>query len=79
MPGLSTEEEQRVRAGFAAVESQQVEVTITSIDIQGDRAFVRLSRRDTIVINGGQQTRASDQSITLTRTASGWVIAELGQ
>ena len=58
-PTLSVDEASRVRAGFEAVESQQVDLRILSIDVQGDQAVVRLSRRDTIQTRGGRQTQES--------------------
>ena len=78
-PGLSAEQETQLQASFESVPSQSVDLTLTAIDMQGDRAVVRITRRDTIVINGGQQTSESEQSITLTKAAGGWVIVEIGQ
>ena len=46
---ISTEEERRLRSGFDAVETQQVELLIESIEITGDRASVQGSRQDTFV------------------------------
>ena len=79
VPGLSGEEVERIRASFANLESQQVTITILAVDVQGNRAFVRLARTDTIMIGGNQQTQASEQAITLARSADGWTITELGQ
>ena len=79
VPGLSAAEVERIRASFANLESQQVEITILAVDLQGDRALVRLARTDTIVIGGTPQTQVSEQSITLARSADGWTITELGQ
>ena len=79
VPGLSGEEVERIRASFADLESQQVEITVLSVDVQGNRAFVHLARTDTFMSGGNQQTQASEQSITLARSGDAWTIAELGQ
>ena len=76
-PTLSADEASRVRAGFEAVQSQQVDLTILSIAIQDTEAVVRLSRRDTIQTGGGEQTQESRQTVTLTKTPDGWVIARM--
>ena len=77
-PTLSADEVSRVRAGFEAVESQQVDLRIVSIDVQGDQAVVRLSRRDTIQTGGGEQYRESNQTVRLTKLPEGWVIIQMG-
>ena len=77
-PTLSADEVSRVRAGFEAVESQQVDLRIVSIDVQGDQAVVRLSRRDTIQTGGGEQHRESNQTVRLTKMPEGWVIIQMG-
>ena len=77
-PTLSADEVSRVRAGFEAVQSQQVDLRILSIDVQGDQAVVRLSRRDTIQTGGGEQNRESNQTMTLAKMPEGWVIVQMG-
>ena len=77
-PTLSADEVSRVRAGFEAVESQQVDLRIVSIDVQGDQAVVRLFRRDTIQTGGGEQHRESNQTVRLTKMPEGWVIIQMG-
>ena len=78
-PNLSGAEQRRIEEGFRAVTSQQVDITILSIDHRGQDATVRLRRRDTIQAAGRQQTTESQQSLTLTRTPGGWVIREIGR
>jgi serine/threonine protein kinase len=78
-PNLSGAEQRRIEEGFRAVTSQQVDITILSIDHRGQDATVRLRRRDTIQVAGRQQTTESQQSLTLTRTPGGWVIREIGR
>jgi hypothetical protein len=76
-PNLSADEQRRIEDGFRAVASQQVAITILAIEPHGQDATVRLRRRDTISAGGRQQTSDSMQTMTLTRSASGWVIREI--
>jgi hypothetical protein len=76
---LSADEQRRIEDGFRAVSSQQVSVTIVSIEQRGQEASVRLRRRDTIQAGGRQQTTDSVQTMTLTRSTSGWVIREIAR
>jgi serine/threonine protein kinase len=78
-PNLSADEQRRIEDGFRAVASQQVSLSVTSIDQRGSDASVRLRRRDTIRAGGRQQTADSLQTMTLMRSASGWVIQEIGR
>ena len=78
-PNMSAEEQRRVEDGFRAVTSQEVAITILAIEIRGQDAAVRLQRRDTIQAGGRRQTAESQQTMMLTRTASGWVIREIGR
>ena len=76
-PSLSADDERRLEAGFAAVESQQVELQILSIDIVGDRATVGVSRRDIIQIGGGEQIADTMQTMTLRQVEDNWMIEEI--
>jgi len=78
-PNLSREEERRILEGFRAVESQQVRITIRSIDRRGPQAIVRLQRRDTITAGGREQTTESGQTLTLERSGDRWFIVGIGQ
>ena len=77
-PTLSDDDASRVRAGFEAVQAQQVDLRVLSIDVQGNLAVVRVSRRDTIQTVGGERTQESDQTVTLAKTVEGWVITQMG-
>jgi len=76
-PNLSAEEQRRLENGFRAVTSQQVSLTIVSIDRRRDDASVVIKRRDTIDAGGRRQTVDSDQKLELTRTAGGWVVVTI--
>jgi serine/threonine protein kinase len=79
-PNLSAAEARSFSAGFQAVSSQKVELTILSIDLRKDAATVKLERRDTIQAPGTQQRSAlRQQTIHLIRTGARWVIDAIGQ
>ena len=79
-PNLSAAEARSFSAGFQAVSSQKVELTILSIDLRKDAAAVKLERRDTLQAPGTQQRSAlRQQTIHLIRTGARWVIDAIGQ
>jgi serine/threonine protein kinase len=78
-PNLSASEQRRLEEGFRAVTTQQVTVTILSIEHHGQEASVRLRRRDTIQGAGRPQTTESLQTMTVARSGNGWIIRELGR
>jgi hypothetical protein len=78
-PNLSQEEQRRLTEGFRAVTSQQVSATVTRIERRGTDAIVYLTRRDTILASGRQQTTTIEQTLTLTQTNGAWVIREIGR
>jgi hypothetical protein len=72
-------EQRRIEEGFRAVASQQVNLNILSIERRGQEASVRVRRRDTIQAGGRQQSTDSQQTIVMTKAATGWVIREIGR
>ena len=72
-------EQRAIEDGFRAVSSQRVTINIQSIEHRGQEAIVRLRRQDVIQAGGRQQTADSQQSLTLVRSGSGWVIREIGR
>lgn len=75
-PNLSQEEEKRARAAFEAVKSQVVKITVVSMEVEGDVAVVRVSRRDTI---NGSLVSSFPQTFRLARGSGGWGIVEIGK
>jgi len=75
-PNLSGEEEQRLVKAFASVHSQQVSITIESIDAQGEGALVRLSRRDVL---DGSIVSHFVQTLKLSHGRQGWTIEAIGR
>jgi hypothetical protein len=78
-PNLEAEEERRIREGFRAVTSQKVNITITSITRDAQRATVQLTRQDVIEAGGRRQASESRQTMTLIKGKGAWVIVEIGR
>jgi hypothetical protein len=76
-PGLSAAEEARLRTSFGQVDSQQVDIVIEDLRIDGRAATVRLSRRDTAVNSGRRQTATSRQTLRLEKASTGWIITDI--
>jgi hypothetical protein len=76
-PNLSPDEERRLQQGFQAVSSQQVQLSITSIDRKGETVLVAIQRRDVLDVNGRRQTVESRQTLALDRVNGEWVITEI--
>jgi hypothetical protein len=76
-PGLSAAEENRLRGSFNQIDSQQVDITVEDLRIDGRTANVRISRRDTIMSGGRRQTASSRQTLRMEKAASGWIITEI--
>ena len=76
-PGLSSAEEGRLRASFNQVDSQQVDIVVDDLRVDGRAATVRLSRRDTVMSGGRRQTNASRQTLRFEKAAAGWIITEI--
>jgi hypothetical protein len=78
-PGLSADEERRLRASFEQVTRQEIEIRIENISVTGDTATARLARQDTVEMGGRSQTTRSTQTLRLARRNADWIIVELGR
>jgi hypothetical protein len=79
-PNLSASEEKRLTDAFRNTDSQDVELTVNSIALEGDTATVGVTRRDIIVARGrSQDGNSRPQSFVLSRTGGKWVIVQIGQ
>jgi serine/threonine protein kinase len=79
-PNLSASEEKTLADAFRNTDSQQVEMDVNSIAIEGDSATVNVSRRDIIVIRGrSQDGRSRPQSFVLSKSGGKWMILQIGQ
>ena len=75
-PGLSADQEKSVRESFKVVKSQQVNLSVESIEVKGTTASVRISRHDMI---NGQQRQARQQTFRLAQRGGVWTIDSIGQ
>ena len=78
-PGLSADEERRLRASFDQVTRQQIDIRIETITVTGDTATARLARQDTLGDGRSVADDASTQTLRLARRNAGWIIVELGR
>jgi len=79
-PNLSAAEEKRLTDAFRNTDSQDVEITVNTIVIEGDSATVAVTRRDIIVVRGRTQNgNTRPQSFVLSRAGGKWVIVQIGQ
>jgi serine/threonine protein kinase len=75
-PGISADEEKRLRESFKAIQSQKVSLTIDSIQLDGNLAVVRASRQDTV---NGKAMRPLQQTFRLALRDGAWTIQSVGQ
>jgi tetratricopeptide (TPR) repeat protein len=75
-PDLTADEEKRLREAFKTIKSQVVGITVESVQVDGDRATVRVTRQD--VVNG-RPMKPATQTFRLARTGGGWLIQSIGQ
>ncbi|MEZ5294636.1 MAG: serine/threonine-protein kinase [Vicinamibacterales bacterium] len=78
-PGLTADDERRLRDSFAQVEKQDVDLRVEQLTITGDIADARVSRVDVVRAGGRTQTSRSAQTIRLARRSGAWVIVEPGR
>jgi tetratricopeptide (TPR) repeat protein len=75
-PNLSGDEEKRLRESFRAVKSHEVGISVDSVQIDGPRAVVRVSRQDTI---NGNAMKPLQQTFHLLSRDGAWAIESIGQ
>jgi hypothetical protein len=75
-PNLTDEEVRRTRTAFQAVKSQVVKINVVSLEVHGEDAVVKVSRRDTI---NGSLVSSFPQTFRLARGKAGWSIQEIGK
>jgi tetratricopeptide (TPR) repeat protein len=75
-PDLSSDEEKRLQEAFKSMPFQQVGITIDAVEVDGPKAVVRVSRKDTI---NGKPLRPHQQTFRLVRKDGAWSIQSIGQ
>ena len=76
MPELSSDNEKKLTEAFKAIKSQQVRVTVESVEIEGTKATVRVSRLDTI---NGKSQPVQSQVFRLVQKGAAWTIQSIGR
>jgi len=71
---VTDEEERRVKRAFESIKSQEVEITVLAIDVKGDKANVKATRRDVI---DGSFVASFPQNFVMSKGARGWSITEI--
>jgi hypothetical protein len=61
---------------FREIDSQEIDIQIENLRIDGRSASARLARRDTLVTGGRRQVRNSTQTLRFEKTEAGWFITE---
>jgi len=74
-PDLSAEDEKRLRQAFKDNKTLRVGITVDSVQVEGDRATVRVTRQDVI---DGRPTKAVSQVFRLVRAGATWQIQAIG-
>ena len=75
-PNTSADDEKKLRDSFGNIRSWEVAIDIETVRIEGDRAVVKVSRRDTV---NGQRTQPQTQTFTLVKGGAGWTIRDIGR
>jgi serine/threonine protein kinase len=75
-PGLTRAAEAVLTNSFNQIDSQEIDVRIENLRIEGRTASARLVRRDTLVTAGRRQIQNSTQTLRFEKTEKGWIIAE---
>jgi serine/threonine protein kinase len=75
-PNISRAGETRLMNSFKQIDSQQIELRIDNLRIDGRTATAQIARRDTLVTAGRRQVQNSSQTLKFEKTATGWFITE---
>jgi hypothetical protein len=75
-PNLSRAAESVLVTSFRQIDSQEIDLVVENLRIDGRTASARLVRRDTLVIGGRRQVQNSTQTLRFEKSAAGWLIAE---
>jgi hypothetical protein len=75
-PNLSRAEETVLMNSFRQIDSQEIDIKVESLRIDGRTASARLVRRDTLTTAGRRQVQNSQQTLRFQKTEAGWIISE---
>jgi hypothetical protein len=74
-PNLTPDEEKRLQESFKAIKSQQVGMTIDTVQVEGAQATVKVIRQDTI---NGTRVKPIQQVFRLAQSGGAWSIQAIG-
>jgi serine/threonine protein kinase len=75
-PNLSRTDETVLMNSFRQIDSQQIDLRIENLRIDGRTASAQIVRRDTLITSGRRQVQNSTQTLRFEKTNAGWFIAE---
>ena len=75
-PNLSRAAETTLMNSFKQIDSQQIDLRIENLRIEGRTASALIVRRDTLITSGRRQVQNSTQTLRFEKTDAGWFIAE---
>jgi hypothetical protein len=61
---------------FRQIDSQEIDIRIDNLRIDGRTATARIARRDTLVTSGRREIKNSTQTLRFEKTGAGWLIAD---
>ena len=61
---------------FRQIDSQEIDIKVESLRIDGRTASVRIVRRYTLTTAGRRQVQNSQQTLRFQKTDAGWIISE---
>jgi hypothetical protein len=73
---LTRAEEAVLMNSFTQIDSQQIDLRVDNLRINGRTASAQVVRRDTLVTAGRRQVQNSTQTLRFQKTDTGWFIAE---
>jgi len=75
-PNLSRAAEAVLMNSFKQIDSQEIDLRVESLRIDGRVASAQVVRRDTLVTRGRRQIQNSTQTLRFEKTDAGWIIGE---
>ena len=75
-PNLTRAAETVLMNSFKQIDSQQIDLRVESLRIDGRTASAQIVRRDTLITAGRRQVQNSTQTLRFQKTDAGWFIAE---
>jgi serine/threonine protein kinase len=75
-PNLTRAAETVLMNSFKQIDSQQIDLRVENLRIDGRTASAQIARRDTLITAGRRQVQNSTQTLRFQKTDAGWFIAE---